>query len=202
MGQTIDFSAAINRNNFYCRDIDITGSGNTPGYGYSFGLGISDLRIDTLRMNMAFYLHFDNISGAGYFENLNHYSGQTMTAAVKKSTLSIGIYPLNFSFFKRRLSFSLGGTVGFKIWSQTLGRESSWSSPPTGPWTTKVVDFSDADPNWLITFGIASGLSYNFNLGERWTLAPKYRFCLGLGLDFSRFKSMRHEFGVVLRRKI
>jgi hypothetical protein len=208
-GQTVEISCGANRNNYFDlqRENGHFITEYNPDFGFSFGLSISDFKIDTLPMRIS--LLIDNYKGGFYTTNSGLGGGNTTEAKVNKTTLGIGIYPLNVSI-RNNFHFSFGGEVGLKLFDQTSGYKSSWrmGTPITYPYTYTymTIENDSVKINKNLVFGISGRISYDIRIKENWYINPQYKFYFGLTDEFenteAKIKSMRHSFLIGIIRKL
>ena len=201
-GQKIEFSGGINQNSFF----DLQAQDNhlqtkyDAGYGYSAGIFIYDIKFDTIHIGLS--LRYDYYQGSFYSENSGLSYGHSTKAEVKKSTVGIGLYPLNFSVLNK-IRFHFGIEFSVKLDDQYSGYKSSWSiGPPLTTTTDSTLKYLDRSNFW----GICGRISYDFKINENWFIAPQYRFYFGLSEEFNdveaKIKSMRQSLEIGIIRKI
>jgi len=107
IGQNIEFSGGVIKNNYFdlARPGENLQSKYTSGYGYSFGISIFNLKIDTNKY-MLFMFKVDNYKGSFKITNSGHISTIT-EATVDKITLGLGIYPFHFKI-RKIIRFNFG----------------------------------------------------------------------------------------------
>src|SRR5688572_30144405 len=101
-GQKIGFSGGVNKNNYFDFIKEEDGhfeSDYHPGNGYSFAISIADIKIDSF-MPLRLALLFDHYKGSFYTGDGGLSYGEFTRANVVKTTIGLGIYPLNFSVLK------------------------------------------------------------------------------------------------------
>ncbi|MFZ4401045.1 MAG: hypothetical protein ACOYO1_13490 [Bacteroidales bacterium] len=201
-GQNIELSCGLNRNNYFDsrnKDERYT-SENTPGFGYSFGISISEIKIDTFCFRISAridnYKCSLNTAGGGIG------SGYRTKANVDKTFVGLSIYPINFTIFKK-LKFSLGGEFGYKIYDRTTGIRYSFGM---GGGRTLLIDNETVKINKNFIFGLSVNISYVISINDNWSIAPQYKFCLPLINEFINTEediiSLRHNFEIGIIRRI
>jgi hypothetical protein len=203
LGQTVEFSGGANRNKFF--DLERQDghfiTEYNPDFGYSFGISISDFKIDTLRMRIS--LLIDNYKGNFYTTNGGLGGAYETEAEVNKTTMGIGLYPLNISI-RNNFHISLGGEFSLKLFDQTSGHKSSWRMG--APSTYMKIENDSVKINKNLFFGISGRISYDIRIKENWYIGPQYKFYFGLTDEFenteAEIKSMRHNFLIGIIRKL
>ena len=204
-GQNIGLSGGIIRNNFFDlqKQEDTPYSANyTPGYGYSFGICLSDFKLDDLPMEASIGIE----TYKGKF--MNAYQGlggaNKTEADVEKTNIVIGIYPYNFSVSKK-IKLSLGGQFSFKIHDRTTGYKSYWTV--AWPYPTHInIENDSVKINKNFFLGFSGKVRYDFRIVKDWCISPQYRFYFGITKEFINteaiIRSMRHNFEIVLSKRI
>ncbi|MEI6697343.1 MAG: hypothetical protein WCO13_14915 [Bacteroidota bacterium] len=201
-GQNIELSCGLNRNNYFdTRSKDERYiSEITPGFGYSFGISISELKIDTFRFRISAridnYKCSLNTAGGGIG------SGYKTKANVDKSFIGISIFPINFTVFKK-LKFSIGGEFSYKIYDRTTGTRYSFGM---GGDSTQLIDNEIVKINKNFIFGLCVNISYIIKINDTWSIAPQYKFCVPLINEFinpeEKIMSLKHNFEIGIIRRI
>lgn len=202
-GQAIEISGGANRNKYF----DLQKKGGhyiteyTPDFGYSFGISVSDFKIDTLRMRIS--LLIDHYNGKIYTTNGGLGGASTTEAQVFKTTMGIGFYPVNISI-RNGLNFSVGGEFGLRLYDRTSGYKSSWRMG--APSTYMTIENDSVSINKDFFFGLTGRISYDFRLKENWYISPQYRFYVGFTDEFenteAKIKSMRNNILIGIIRKL
>ncbi len=203
-GQNIELSGGMNRNQYFDRQKD---EGHfmaeyAPGNGYSIGLSFSDLKIDSLAIRIS--LIIENNKGKFYLQSGGQGGTIRTEAEVEKTTVGIGLYPLNFDIFKK-IKFSFGGEFSIKINDNTRGYKSTWMS--NGSSTYKTIENDSVQINNNFIWGISGQVSYDFRINQDWTIAPHYKLYLGMSDEFknteTKIRSIRqnYEIGIIKRIK-
>jgi hypothetical protein len=193
--QTVEFSGGLNKNSYFdfVKNNGHSISSYTPGNGYSLGLSISDFRIDTVRMRITIML--DNYNGKIYTTNGSLAGGSETKAEVTKTTLGMGLYPVNLSA-KKSFHFSFGGELHYKLMHQTTGYKLGWHV--TDPNKYMTIDNDSVSINKNLFFGLSARIHYDLNIYKNWFFSPQYKFYFGISDEFKNteqaIKSMRHNF--------
>jgi hypothetical protein len=152
-------------------------------------------------------LNFDNYKGGFSVTNGGMGGASTTTDQVRKNTLGLGLYPLNFKLFNK-VEFNLGGEFGFLISDITTGKMSSWNygggEPGSYKSTLTNIDNHAEQINNSKYFGFCGIVSYHFKISEKWLLSPQYKCYYGIKNDFkdveASIKSLRNNFSIGISR--
>lgn len=199
-GQSIDISGGANINYFYTTKYDYSGvSQNKKGYGYSFGLGMQDLYIDSIPIR--FNIGFDNYRGHILIYNGMAGGGTTTSATVSRYDINLSLYPLNFKMFKRKFLVNVGCEFLYLIKENTTGTQSFGHG-----YTHIIKDIKELNINNKYNFGFSCRLAYLLKISDNWFLTPQYLLSLGLTKDFrniqSNTKSLKNLFLFGITRNI
>ncbi|MFO7789396.1 MAG: hypothetical protein R6V32_02400 [Bacteroidales bacterium] len=169
----------------------------TPtGIGYSFGIGIENIKVDELRMR--FTLSYNKYSGDIDASDGMIGSGYVTDANINKSVISIGVYPLNFKILKT-IDLNFGFEISGLVYENNIGDIYAWSMEQ--PYIYTYDRFSS-----LAHFGFQSRIAYDINIAENLLISPQYAFYYGISSEFKEFpkatKSMRHYFCIGLQRTL
>ena len=203
--QKLEFSGGVNRNNYFDgnKDQHHFESEYHPGYGYSFGIGISEIKKGSSPPRFA--LRLDRSTGKIYTHKGSLASGYTTEAEVAKTTLGLGFYPFNFKVLKR-IQFSIGMDLSFRISDKTSGYKKWWEGSQIVRGGYMTIDNDSMSINNNVFFGISGRVGYLFNINEKWGLLPYYRFYMGVTDEFknteAEIKSMRHSFEIGIVRNL
>lgn len=200
-GQTIEILGGTNMNIFDFQGQDRKALPQfAPEFGYSFGIGISNFKIDTLRMRVS--LLIDNYKGKLSDVESNDGVNHEISAEVNKTTVGIGIYPLNISI-RNRFHISFGGEISIKISDKTSGNIYSWELTPS---TTRTIGNEPVRINKNLFFGINGRISYDIRIKQNWYISPQYKLYFGLTDEFENYelkiKSRRHCILIGVIRKM
>lgn len=202
-GQNFEISGGVNRNKFgdFHREVGHFISDYTPDYGYSFGMSISNFKIDTLPMRLS--LRIDNYKGKFYTTSGGRGGAQKTEAEIEKTTIGLGFYPVNFAILKK-IELGIGGELSFKINDKTTGYKSSWSMGAPGTYMTIENDSVKINKNFF--WGFSGRISYDLKINETWFVSPQYKYHLGWSDEFknteAKIKSLRHNFEIGIIRRI
>lgn len=201
--QSIEIIGGLNKNSFF--DLQQSTPHNSSfynsDYGYTIRFGIEDVKVDW--MTLRFTLSYDQYGGGLEVSDGGLGGGNTTTATVEKSVISLGIFPININWVKN-LDLNFGFEMAALINEKFNGTNSGWSisAPNWGYDLNEKYDRFSAKAY----FGLRGRLAYDFNLSEKWSISPQYSFYIGLTNEFIEFpqitKSMRHYFCVGLQRKL
>lgn len=203
MGQNLEFSGGINYNRFFSTEKDggHLRTKHYDDYGYSIGIGIEDIKLDSLLFR--FTLKLDNYKGKFHLINGGLGGESTTDAFVDKYTISLGIYPLNFKIFKN-LKISFGGELNYLIKESETGYKSSWQMGQ--PDTYILLKDGTIEKNNKFNFGLICRIGYNIQLKNNWFIVPQYVFYRGLTEEFKdievQTKSLRHYFEIGIIRHL
>lgn len=182
-GQSIEFTTGSNINQLY--DLK-TPSSIDPQYkarsGYSFGLAIDDIQIKKFRLRLT--ARYDKYLGEFSDPNYSHmHSTKDIHFETTKSVFSLGIIPVNLTFFKH-----LDWNFGFEF-SKLIN--DSFRLEGGG----KIDEFNSTG-----YFGLSNRLAYNLNINEKITFTPQYLLYSGLSDEFTFQNwttiSIRHLIGL------
>ena len=201
-GQNIELSCGLNRNNYFdirSKDERYT-SENIPGFGFSFGISISEFKIDTFRFRISAridnYKCSLNTAGGGIG------SGYETKANVDKTFIGLCIYLINFTILKK-LKFSIGGEFNYKIYDRMTGSRYLFGM---GGDSTILIDNESVKINKDFVFGLTVNISYIIKINDNWSIAPQYKLCVPLTNEFinteSDIMSLRHSFEIGFIRRI
>jgi hypothetical protein len=202
-GQTIEFSGGMNRNHFFDWQKDNGGyhSEYTPGNGYSAELSLSELNFDSIPIKIS--LLVDNYKGSFYTQFYAGGGSYQSFAETEKTTIGIGLYPLNFTILKK-IKLSFGGELSYKIYDRTNGYKAAWGMYGQSSYITFGDDSVQMNKDFI--WGLSGKLSYNFDLNRDWAIAPQYKFYLGMSDEFINveegIRSFRHYFEVCIIKRI
>ncbi|MEI8048659.1 MAG: hypothetical protein WCI92_14860 [Bacteroidota bacterium] len=202
-GQNIELSGGMNRNNYFDwqKEEGHFIAEYTPGNGYCAELSLSDFKFDSLTIKIS--LLVDNYKGSFYTQDGGLAGAYKTVAEVEKTTLGIGLYPLNFYIFKK-IKLSLGGELSYKISDRTNGYKSGWVMYVGSTYMT--IENDSVHINKDFVWGVSGKLSYDFRINQDWFIAPQYKFYLGMSDEFmnteARIRSMRHNFEISIIKRI
>jgi hypothetical protein len=204
MAQSIDFSSAISSNRFFEFENQQSfryDSAYKSGIGYSLQAGISNIMIGTAPVRFA--ITVDHYQGS-VFSSYQALGGRNTTnAQVKKTTIGLGFYPVNFHISKN-LHFALGAELSYLINDRTSGNQLINLMGEND----KNIDLSQNSKNFHndIIVGMSALLSYDIAEWKSWRIRPQYRFYMGITEEFqlpnASVRSMRHHLGLSLIRNM
>ncbi|WP_018342193.1 hypothetical protein [Cytophaga aurantiaca] len=209
--QRIECIAAVNYNHFYTKIGSNTDPNTTEdyknGYGYTFSIGIDDIKIDDLPLK--FTLKYDHYTGGVSYNSSSMGGGNAYNIHTQKDMLGLGIYPLNATFF-HKLKLSIGTEFNFLIHSQQSGNQSSWYYTPNGPnpstSSSSTIDNNSKKVNQIFNFGINTSLRYEFPLSDSWLVAPQAMLYLSMtnefNSSFNNTKSIRPYLGLAFIKNL
>ena len=202
-GQNIELSGGLNRNHYFDwqKSEGHFMSDYTPGSGYCADLSLSDLKYDIFTIKVSFLL--DNYKGSFYTEDGGMGGASKTVAEVERTTIGIGIYPLNFSVVSR-IYLSFGAEFSYKISDNTNGYKSGWVM--YGPTTYMTIENDSMKINKDFVWGISAGAGYALKLSTDWSITPQYKLYLGMSDEFTnteaRIRSLRHNFKIGIIKRI
>lgn len=187
-GQTLEFSTGLsveqfikvqdnnevypvdfNHNFGYC--LALTGTLFSV-YGYPVN---SSVRYD--------HYHVDLYTGSDY---TGMGGGSSTRADISRSVVGLALYPWNFSF-RKKLHFSFGPEVGFKIHSKTDGEKSWWRmGQQSHSWH---IENDSMKINRDFFAGITLSAGYYFPVGDNTSLSSTIRIYYGLTDEFKNLQS-------------
>lgn len=200
--QNLEITGGINKNLF----IDFVndnhyGASYRSEYGYSFGMGIDDVKVDW--STYRFTLNFTKYSGGLEAHDISLGGGSITTAQIDKSILSMGAYPINFRIFKR-MDLNLGVEFSILMDEHFKGTKSGWNIG-NGSWNKSLAEeYKRYSAKQY--FGLSGRLAYDIKITEKWFISPQYSYYFGLSREFIEFpeasRSMRHYYSLGLQRNL
>ena len=206
-GQSIEFSIGGNYNMFYDlrnfqKDYGNFSSSYTPKLGYSFLLGVSDLKVDSLK-RARIVLFVNKYKGNVKISDGGLGFGYEIDVDVSKTNIGLGLYPLNF-YLDQDIQLSLGGEFSYLLEEKIIGKKSKWSM--TNAQTSQEIGNGTNEKSYKSNFGLSGSINYRLKLLNKWYLSPEYKYYLGLTKEFinidGRTKSMRHLLMIRLIKSI
>jgi len=193
----------VNKNNFF----DYAEGGHYRsayhyGYGYVLKAGIDGIKTDKLRWR--FTLGYERYSGELHVGDGGLGGGHITKASIEKSVISAGVFPLNFTIFKR-IDLNAGVEYSALLQENFSGTFHVWSI--ISPGTARDLHELYTDYSAKSCIGVIGRIAYNINISDKLILSPQYSFYYGLSEEFREFpretRSLRHQFGVAFctRRK-
>jgi len=172
---------------------------------YTIGIGIENVKIDWL--NMSFTVDYHTYGG----EIQEKYSGlaswSTTNVQITKSSISVGIFPINLYLFNH-IELDFGVLFSGLIQEDFNGTKMGCSGNVNGGFDCFTINLEEKYQNisarWV--FGIQAKVGYDFHLSETLILAPSYSLSLGLSDEFSEVildkRFMRHNICLGVKKKI
>lgn len=202
--QNFEITGGVNRNCFYDfnkEDLHFH-SDYTRGFGYSVGLGLSN--VTCKEFNLRYAVRLENYEGSFYCTNGGIAQYTSTSAKVRKTVLALDFSPMNF-IVTEHIHIGLGGECSFLLGNKTSGTKLSWTqTDPIG--TIVEIENDSVKINRKFFCGIIASAGYTFQWDESWSFAVQYRYYLGLMNEFenteARIKSMRHNFEIGILRKL
>jgi hypothetical protein len=202
-GQKLEAYAGLNLNQFY----DYNNNGGNyiasfdSGLGPVIGIGIDSVRVDLLKFR--FTIQYDRVAGKlDAYEGGHMYSHQTV-AEIKKSMLSLGIFPLSFKVIKK-IDLNFGVQLSLLLSESVNGTDSGWSQE-NGSYEYDLQDVYDRYSS-IFSFGLTGRIAYDFKLPNSYYISPQYSFYYGLTNEFVDFpeetKSIRHYFCIGVEKRL
>lgn len=201
--QSIEVFAGVTDNHFY--DNVKNDGHHTASYissnGFSFGLAIEDVKVSWHKMRVS--LRYDKYSGTINVGNGSLGGRENTIAEIDKSLISLGVYPVNFTVF-RKLNFNFGVETS-RLLSESIQGMSSGYLMGQLKWNDNLEEKYNRF-NSLFTFGIGGRVSCDLSINESITLTPQYNFYYGVTGEFTEApeetKSMRNFIGVGIKNKL
>lgn len=200
MAQQWHFSGGMQLNSFYAFHAS---DGPTPdqfqsGWGYAFEVGVDNLVFGDF-FPLMFTLSLEEYGGNIEVKGGGLGSGYTDRVKTSKTTLNLGLYPVNFSI-KKRLKVALGVDLAALLGSSSTTNNSSWH----GNSPTNFEAINDQDLHYPLYLGLNARVHWPIEIAEGWFLAPTYRFRWGVSREFTGLHddlgTKRHYFQVTLSR--
>lgn len=201
--QNFELYVGMNQNKFFDRQKEGGHfySRYSPGNGYSIGLSVSDLKINSTHIRIS--LLMDTYSGTFFTQDGGQGATNTTSAEVEKTTLGLCIAPLNFTLFKK-IKFDVGGELSYEFNDKVNGYKSSWMI--TGTSSKIILGNNSAIIKKGIVFGISGRISYDIKINQDWIVKPQYNLYLGLTDEFNNteaaIKSLRNNLGIGIVMRI
>ncbi len=201
-GQNLDVYSGLTTNTFHGSDKDPHNYAKyETGLGYNFGIGYEKVKANRLLLRLT--LSYDTYKGKLEAGNSGLGSGNITNANVKKSVLSFGFYPINFTKIKN-LDMNIGLVVSTLLAESFTGSISYWVLGQPSSSTNLNDNFKRYSTS--NTFGLSTRLAYKFNLTKLITISPQYFFYFGFSKELKEFptftKSIRNDIGVCVRFRL
>ena len=169
--------------------------------GISFGVELNHIKIDKSKVRAR--MTFERINAVLNGNYIPKIEGR-INADVQKSILTLDLYPLNKTFFKR-LSLGLGFTISGLLNENYSGREIFPASTP-GVFYHYEIALKYANYSTKLNLGLRILVSYDFPIDKNHFITPQYSFHLGLTNEFENFivdtRSIRHFIGIGIKKNL
>lgn len=202
-GQKLEVYAGLNLNQFHDynnNDGNFTASFDS-GLGPVIGIGIDSVRVNLLKFR--FTLQYEMYTGELTAYEGGHMYYHNTTAEIKKSMLSLDIFPLSFRIIKR-IDLNFGVQLSLLLSESINGTDSGWSQQ-NGSYEYDLQDVYDRYSS-MFSFGLTGRIAYDFKLPNSFYISPQYSFYYGLTNEFVDFpeetKSMRHYFCIGVEKRL
>ncbi len=168
------------------------------GNGFVIGGAIEEIRTDWIKWRFTF--HFEKYNG----EFTNRDGGQggsyTYTAKFSKSTIALGLYPINIKATKNLL-INFGIILSRMIDENLEGTNYGWGIN-TFYWSRPLNENTRYSNRGMI--GFQTRIAYQIKLSENLALLPQYHFYYGMSKEFkvSEARTMRHYFNIGISKTI
>lgn len=168
------------------------------GNGFVLGGAIEEIKTDWIKWR--FTLHFERYNG----EFTNRDGGQggsyTYTAKFNKSTIALGLYPINIKATKN-LRINFGIILSRMIDENLKGKNYGWGIN-TFYWSRTLNENTRYSHRGMI--GFKTRITYQIKLSEKLALLPQYHFYYGISREFkiSDARAMRHYFNIGISKTI
>ncbi len=201
--QSIEINGGLNINRFYdfaSRESRVLSNYQSEN-GYSIRLGYENRFSD--RVKLRFTLGYIEYGGQLYTESGGLGSKSIVNAEVRRSVISLGVFPLNFKL-KNRINLNFGVELSSLINDKI---NVIYSTTPTMTEPAQEHDLNDMydDLSQKFYLGLRGRIAYDFVLSDQWSILPQYSYYLGMTNEFIEFqaptKSMRHNFCIGVQRK-
>ena len=179
--QSFGFFGGANRNDFFDlqRDEGHLITNYQGDYGFSAGFSLSNVKIASLPF--LFIIDIHNYKGTFYNSNGGLGGAYTTEATAHKTALGIEIIPIWVALGKS-FEFGLGTDFSFLISHKTTGYQSFWGIGSPSTYINIENDSVNITNNF--SFSICGMFQYCFPLTNSLSIAPRYRFLLGISNEF------------------
>jgi len=202
-GQKIELFGGTNNNIFhdYKNNEGQFSSSYKSDWGYTVGAGLDSIKIDWLTLR--FTLQFDKYGGKLNASDGGLGGANTTVATINKSIISLGIFPINFRFFKR-IDLNFGLIISKLIGETYSGTSSGWTMNQPN-WSYNLQDKYNRYSSSTY-FGFQGRIAYDFKISKSIWITPQYLYYFGLSNEFVEFpeetKSIRHYICIGIKYKI
>jgi len=195
--QRIGISGGANLSHYYdYKEMDfhyITDYKN--GFGYSLSLFADNLFQKDSIIPLKLRLKYSNYRGHAIINYSGLSGGDNKDINIKKSSLGIGVFPLNFSI--ENFFISIGFDVELLLFDNSTGKIETWSLLES----KEIKDLNKIDNKYL-TYGISCEIQYEIPINEAISIFPKYSTHLELCNDLYDTNVWRNYFEIGLLKKI
>ena len=168
------------------------------GNGFVIGGAIEEIRTDWIKWRFTF--HFEKYNGE--FTNSDGGMGgnYTTTAIFDKSTIVLGLYPLNIKATKN-LCINFGIVLSRMVDENLEGTNYGWVMN-RGAWSYPLDNSKRYSNRGMI--GFQTRIAYQIKLSENLALLPQYHFYYGFSSEtrITPTKAMRHYFNIGISKTI
>jgi len=168
--------------------------------GFTAGLGIDSALVDWLTMRFTF--QFEQYSGHLDVSEGNKSGGTRTKAAVTKSIVSLGVFPINIRILNR-IKVNLGFDISVLANDSFSGSESNWNY--TGKATYYILQEHYSKFSAPLFLGLRGRIRYDIFVSEKICLTPHYGFYFGGSGGFWQFpektRSIRHMVGIGIKKR-
>jgi hypothetical protein len=172
--------------------------------GLTVGIAIDSVKVDWLRWR--FEIVYNQYSG-GFYQRTSGHGGDFETQAeIKKATLGLVFYPIQFNVFKRvrmNVGFSYSFLVSESFSGYTYSQIYLPYPPPPATYTNIEDKYSRLSDDRIV--GIQTSIAYPILLNENWVIRPQCSFNVGIDREFRYLVnaySLRYFIGVGLSRNL
>ncbi len=203
-------------NNSFCQKIELFGGANKnlfhdfnysqghfnssyeSDFGFTAGVALDSIKIDWQTVRLT--LQFDKYGGKFFASDGGLSSGNSTSATIEKTVISLGAFPINFRIIKR-IDLNFGLIISRLIDETCTGTISGWTTYQPN-WSYNLQDKYNRYSS-SIYFGLQGRIAYNFKISKSIRISPQYLYYFGLSKEFVEFpevtKSMRHYICIGLK---
>ena len=200
--QTIELFGGANANVFY--DHQNSGghyySSHDAGVGFTTGLAVNGRKSNWF--SLRFLLQYDLYGGKLNASDGGLGGGYTTKATIHKSTISAGVFPINFE--KNNVNLNFGVIISRLIHETYLGTNSGWLMGQPN-WSYDLQEKYDRFSASTYV-GIQGRFAYDIKASKSSWISLQYLYYIGLSNEFIEFptttKSMRHYFCIGVKKKV
>lgn len=203
--QQLEFASANGKNSFYNfrrEDPHNNSEYTSPGYVFSLGIAIDEIKIDSIPCPWRFEILYTHYNATFKSTTGGLGGASTVEATASKDLIGIGFYPLNFKI-KELVKLNFGIQFDYLVHSRISGNESSWQMGQYS--TNNEIDPKSNDYDKTIGFGFSSRIAFQIPINARFKILPYYQFFMGFSNEFrirTSMKGMRNSLGVALALNI